>query len=550
MQYLCVQCDERFELQDGEKVRCPKCMRVKSVRRVEAASKAGAPKWLWPAAGALLVGLAVGGYLFQQSRPPDKPGEVAAEPISVTQVQRHLTALSIDAQGLSKLLEPGPQVEAFARAAAGGKASPTEKGQAVVQAVRARAQAGAFVPWSMIDALPREPMTAEQTAGVLAKDGGRAHLYPLEVAALAVAALRAVDVDAMLAEAFGFEGDRSPPDPSGRLGYLVVQAADRVLDPYAGRTQAPLPNALTTLTDLEAIGVALGLRALHRLGHARDPGGALQDADAALRLAPSSPSMRGVRAAVLIASGGGPEGQRETEAALQMRADAARRNNAAMISLAAGDPETAAREVSLALEQYPDYASAHVTLASVQMVSLERAQARASLEKAEALDPQMPTLPLAWAQLHLEGGEVEQAIVRGEQAVKQRPDNPQVHLMMGRIYRQASRYDDMRRAARRVMELVPDAQKQPTRDVIRQLLGPTAFESIEEEDALGATQPPAADGLDLAKGSSLLGSDEAEPEVRLLDDGADNPLEGSLQLPSDMPKLQLGEGSKLLDSEP
>ena len=403
------------------------------------------------------------------------------------------------------------------------------------------------MPWSRSDAREGPPFTAVETLRALEKDGARRKLYPLELAALGVAALRALDVDARPCEVFGASTLRAPLDPSGRLGYFAVAVmggtggSPKLFDPYGGLTQAQLGEP-ALLTDLEAIGAALALQALGRLEANEDPALALHDAEAAVALLPTSPSVRGARGTALLLSAAPEPGMREIEAAAQMRPDAPRKNNLAMIALAMGDGPRAMRELSQALEKSPDFALAHLTLAAAQLGSGEREQARAELDKAEALDPDLPALPLTRAELFASGGELEPALAEARRAVKLKPSNPQARLLVGRLLRQAGRYDEMRVEARATLALAPPALRDRTAELIKRLLGPTALEApTDAPDAGAAPAPPGH----LSLGAGPGGTPDI-PKLRLLPEGRTGGLQGSpqsgaLQGASGAPRLRLAD---------
>jgi tetratricopeptide (TPR) repeat protein len=395
-----------------------------------------------------------------------------------------------------------------------------------VAALRARADARASGPWSLTEPRESPPLTAAAAYARIARDGAREKLYPLEVVAIAVAALRAAGVDAMVAEAFAFPGDRSPPDPSGHLGYFVVavwpgevgQGAPTLLDPYTGRQTAPGEGDYRVLTDVEAAGLAVNARAIGKLVREGDAQKAFADSGIALRLAGRSPTVRGARGAILMASGGIEEGVRELEAAAEMRSDAPRRNNLAAVALARGDAERAEREVSAALEAAPDFAGGHATLAALHLGRGEAAEARRSIETARRLDPDLPTLPMLLAQLALGEGELEEAIRHAEDGVRRRPHDVQPHLVLGQMFRQAGRYGDMRREARAAVEAAPAAQRDQVRLLVSRVLGPTALEddaAHAEEDPGGETDGDDAAGGPGPGGLALGGGDLPEAGFRL-----------------------------------
>jgi tetratricopeptide (TPR) repeat protein len=558
MRYLCVHCDEKFELSAQDELRCPKCMRVHGIRQL---ADAAAPAERRPrgragalAVVALLVIAAAGAYLLWKREQSPDPATLASTPLSQHVLQRELERAAVQAGPLIRLLEADAQVERFAERASAGQTDPHAKAVAVVKALRERGARAAFVPWSLTDPRIGPPMPAAQVLAAISKDGARQQLYPLELAALAVAALRAVSVPAMLAEVYTWPGEHAPLDPSGRFGYFALalpqgNGAARVLDAYGGRPEQQRCADCAVLSDVQAVGAGLALMASQRLAANEDPALALRDADAAVKLLPSSASARSARGAVLLANGASDLGQGELEAAAQMKPDAARRDNLAMLYLAMGDGERAAREVAQVLEQQPDFALAHITLAEIHLARGERELARTELGTAERLDPKLPSLSLTWAQFHAAAGENEQAIEQARRALQARPNDPQTHLVLARIYRQAARYEDMRAEARAVLALVPPAVASRTRALIERLLGPTALESSAEPSAADEPSPPQPGQgalpepgrLDLSQAPA---SDHSR--MRLLEGSPSAPSDGTLKHAGDEPRLRLSEPGKRL----
>ena len=550
MRYLCVHCDEKFELAGEQEPRCPKCMRVHGLRALAATENGSgpSPRRTWIAVvGALAIVAAGGGgfVLWQRQQAEPEPAELARTPLAQSALERALERRGVKAEPLARLLEPDAAIEAFAERAGGNATGADGKARAVVEALQARAAAKAFVTWPLSDPRSEPPLTAAQALSAIAKDGARKQLYPLEVAALAVAALRTLDVGAMVAEVHDVSGERTPVDPAGRFGYFAVAlvpeqagAAPRLFDAYGGREKLTATGH-AVLSDIEAVGAALSLRAGARLARNEDPAQALRDADAAVKLLPGSPAVRTQRGTVLLASAASEPGAAELEAAAQIARDPARRNNLAMLHLAKGDTERAAREVSQALAQHPDFALAYVTLAAVQLSSGEREQARTALQRAEALQPELHALALTWAQFHASAGQVEPALSYAERAVKARPQDPQARLLLAGLYRQASRYDDMRREARAVMDRTPVALQSRMRELIGRLLGPTALEVDGDAESTDADRAgdDARQRLELDAPGSAAGS----PRLRL--DGADPaaPGGGALKAQDGAPTLRLKE---------
>ncbi len=532
MRYHCVQCDQEFDVEDaqgGDKPRCPKCLRQHGLRPVEAtAARPRARSGLTGVVTVFVLMLAAGGGYYFWTRSSSEAG-TAGPAVDADSLR---TAVGTDVGNAGDLFRADDAIEKLAAKATDGKGSDVAKVEAVVAAIQERAKKQAFVPSSLNEPREAPAMIASEAFAAMAKDGARTELYPLEVVAVAVAALRSVDVPAQVFEVHTFGRDRSPLDPSGRLGYFAVGLAPEkpggsahVFDVFGGRPKSATAPDAAAISDAQAAGALLALRAIHQVAHANDPGTGLRLADAAVKLAPSSAAVRGVRAAVLLSTGGKDEGARELEAAGQLRAGAAQQNNLAMYSLATGEVDRAAKLVAAALSAMPDYAAGHLTLASVHLARTEKDLARAELEQAERLEPRLPALPMAWAELYAGSGDFMQARVKAEEAVRARPKSAEAHLLLARVHRQAGNYDAMRKEARVVIELAPSAQKEQISQVLRAVLGPTALEDDSAEPGDPSAAAPSEDGAD----STL----EAPRDP------------GSLQLGAGEPKLRLGGDSKL-----
>ncbi|MEO0323043.1 MAG: tetratricopeptide repeat protein [Myxococcota bacterium] len=544
--YRCVHCDHRFSA-DKTPTRCPSCMRKGGLEE-DVQGDAPRPAWLVPAAVLAAVALAAGAYAALGGEGERRRGAtvVAMEPLSSGELRDALRDADADV-GERDLLAADDAVEALAEHAAGSDA--LAKAQALVDHVRTRAEAGAFVPWSLTQPRELPVKNAAWAAGRLARDE-RTRLYPLELAAACVAALREADVDAMVAEIWRFEGDRRPPDPSGYLGYFGVavwpgavgEGTPTVFDPYGGHDPESAVES-RPLTDPQAVAAALSTGAIHALVRENEPVRALERVRPALRLDRRAPYVRGVRGAVLLVSGGLEEGVREFEAARDIRPDGVRRNLLAGVFMAKGDVEQANRELAQALEAFPDYAAAHATLATIHLSRRETDRARSELQEAERIDPDLLQLRSLWAQYHLATGDPETASELALEAVAERSWDVNTLLQAAQIFRAAGRYDDMRRQARRALELAPDDQQATFRERIRTLLGPTALErpldeipddelDLDDDEGLDLAEPGGlqlgGDSSLLGGGGGLLGDDEGGPS--LLGDDAQLGGGGGLQL--------------------
>ncbi len=543
MKYRCVHCDESFEFEGEGRPRCPKCMRVHDLQQFEQTTRESKPnRWIWAAAVLLLAALGTGGYFWLERSTETEPEEVALVPMSEGALIKFLKRSGDDVGELARLLASSDDIERFAKKAVSGKNKVVDKTRAIVDAIRARAAKRAFVPWSMVDPREGPPMVAADVLKAIEKDGAARKLYPLEIAALAVAGLRTVSVDAMVAEAYAFVGSDAPPDPSGRLGYFIVAVpkADKtdfhLFDPYGGQTAMPQKGDFDVLTDVQAVGLAVSLRALCKLVREHQQQESLEDSDIALRLAARSPTVRSARAVILFATGGASLGRSEMEAAAQIRADAPRYNNLAALLVAQGELDAASSKVALALKAQKDYASAHATLASIHFARGEHELGQAELAKAEKLDPGLPTLAMLWAHYFRSTGRLDLAIDKARQSVRSRPSDLQARLFLATLLRQDGQYDEMRQIAREVIGEIPDPEREEMKKLIEGVLGPTALESPIEDES--DERSPSDDTTDLPSGDFQLGKG-----LKLLDDGKKKGYSGSL-LGSESkgkPKLRLNQ---------
>lgn len=539
MRYRCVHCDNEFEPPAG-KPRCPTCMRVHGLTPLDGAKVAPAAARskaiVLGALAALALSAAGVMWLLRADAPAgERAGATAARPEATpAALASELLSRGLEAKGLERALDASPEVAAWAEQIAGGVQGPLARARALVDAVRARAAADAFVPWSLADVRPGEaPLAPADTLAVLQKDKARKALYPFEVAALTVAALRSLDERAALVEVYAFPAETKPLDASGRFGYYALGVREgegegsalHVLDPFGGRGAAPADADRRALSDREALGAGLALAAAHALAH--DPRRALKAADAAVALAPSTPTTRSARAIALLANAGSGEAERELRAAAELRNDGPRRHNLAVLYLALADYESAQRELMAAIEKNPEYASARVTLAGLLLGAGDKDGAHRELAEAERLDPQLSSIPLVWAQYYQVIGDAAQAIASAQRGVERQPEDPQPRMLLAQLYRAAGQHEAMRAEAQRVLQLVPPEQRERVRGVLEQMLGP---------EALGAPPAPDPAALEPAGGSLELGPRPRKGPSLL---GDEPPASGTLRAEEGAPKLQL-----------
>jgi tetratricopeptide (TPR) repeat protein len=504
MRYLCVHCDKTFEHEGTKKPRCPTCLRVNGLEEVVAPTKdqggARAIPWPFVAAGVALVALGVGYALWSNNAADTVEGDAPLAPLDRSAVLGYLRNAGVDPGELGALLLPTDGVEAFASNATGSSEG-MAAADAIFEALRDRVGEGAYRPFSFGVPLERAFFTPDETLAAVQEDGARHHLYPLELASLLATALRSEGLVAMVGEAFAFEGGEEPPDPSGQFGYYVVNVYEgedtdgepaRVLDPYQAR--AVDPAAVEVLTDVQAIGGALGIEALRRLVHETDPDEAMELSQRAVRLYGRSPTLRSVRGAILVAGGQPQAGLEEFENAMRIRGDSPRRNLVAGVLFSRGEIEEASAQISEALEATPRFAPGRATLAMIHLARDETDEALAELQAAERIDRDLHTLPQLWANYYAATGDIAEAVRRARQAIERNPGDVQARLLAARIFRQAGDYPRMRREAREVMDRIPRGQQSQMRELIERMLGPTA---LEEDEEVAEVEVEVEDDLDL-----------------------------------------------------
>ncbi len=479
-----------------------------------------------------LVGI---GYAIWDGQTADPvEGDAPIRPLSTSELLGYLQVANAG-RAPAEIFDGGDAIDALAEEASGEGA--VAKAEALALHVQARRAAGAFEPWSFSTPRDTEVRGAERTAARLAEEEA-AHLYPLEVALATTVALREAGVDAMVAELWAFPEALAPPDPSGHFGYFGVavyegdvgEGEPHLFDPYGGREEMPGDDGFRVLSDPQVAGAFLSTEGLYAHVHEGDLTDAMAKVRKALRLDPRAPYTRSVQAAVFLASGGVQEGVDELNAAVQIRADPPRRNLLAGVFLATGDTDGAQREISLALEDAPEFADAHATLAALHMLDADLDAALLELQAAERFDPGLVNLDMLWAQYYLQTGNPSRAVGHALQAIEQRPHDWQERLRAAQVFRAADEWNEMRRQAHAILELAPSGQEEAVRQQVIQVLGDTAFEEFDEELALDPADY-AEDDEALALDDDLGGMDDFEEADLSLDSGSsllgDGPDEGS-----------------------
>jgi DNA-directed RNA polymerase subunit RPC12/RpoP len=151
MRYVCLNCGNRWEIEDGKedkKIRCPSCMRVTGIEKIADAKRSSASPtqspWLVPGVAAALIAAAAGGYAIWRSSAPAEVGEdVPSGPLEHDVLLGHLRRLHVDARGVSNLVEPDEAIEALAEDATEDRDTPTEMAEGAAGGSARTASGGA-----------------------------------------------------------------------------------------------------------------------------------------------------------------------------------------------------------------------------------------------------------------------------------------------------------------------------------------------------------------------------------------------------------------------
>lgn len=543
MRYQCVSCDVRFDVDGGERPRCPRCRKTTGLELVPVASpRRSLAK---PIALGLVVFVVAGGYFWWSSRAPEGvPSSVPLRPLDDDELRAFAKDRGVTAKKPPVPFETSEELRAYAERASKGKSGSAAL-TALLDDLSARRRRGDFAPFAGVEPRDTDARTAARTfAGIAAKHHDQP--YSLELATVLAAEARAVDVPAMLVEITAVPEERAPLDPSGYRGHfgVILQPESRklkkaveVFDPHRGTHARLPPDDVVVLDDVAVLGHLLNHQALYRLGTVSDPAAALERVEQGLELAPRSPTLLGTRGAILLASGGVEEGTRELERAYQLRKDAVRRHNLGAAYLVAGDTDRASREIGAAISAAPDFAAARASLSALHIARGELEDAENELRTAERLDPDLATLPMLWANLHVARHEPDEAIARAQEAVRRRPNDDRARLLLASLYHELGRISDMSRELHTVLQRT--RQPEQMRELIRANFGPAALDAALEEPDTEVAEPeplPAEvpDGGVAAEADGGLGGGAYQLGSKVL---------GTGQAPE--PRLDIGDGSQL-----
>ncbi|MDD5308062.1 MAG: hypothetical protein PHU25_12135 [Deltaproteobacteria bacterium] len=494
MRYRCIPCDHEFNVKEGVKPRCPRCMRIHDLEPVPEGEKdKGRGRW-W--IGPILVAvLAAAGAVvyFTSSKPED-----VAEKKDPKDVRAIFAELNVPEAERAEPFKVTDAVRALAQDGARGK-SGSEAMAALYDAVVSMAREKRWVPDSQREVRSEPPLTADRLLARLSKKGKEPwSATSYEVACLLLSLSRAAGLPTQMAQLYAFANEKTPADGGGKLGrYAVVlekvaPGAPDVFDPYGMRTLPRGGVTLEILDDTAATAPYYGHKALSFIA-LRDTTKALEMNNVAFGLAPANAELHAGRGLIFAASAAPTEAIAEFEKAVKVRDDAVNQTNLAevllIVDLSGKRTENAAMA---ALSTMPDYARAHAIMGAVHIRRGEYSEAETELTLAERLDPASPLVLMFWAQYYLDQGKAEQAIEKAEQAARLSRDGVNTLLGLATIYRATARFPEMRAVVDKILK---KAESPALADEIKKLFDydPEAVETADAGPA-GAIATAAAAG--------------------------------------------------------
>lgn len=491
MQYRCTSCKEVFDVPEGDRARCPKCLRIHDVVAIEKPSSK-VSRHRGPIIFFSIIAVGVGAYaawyLSQEEEETDDEVPVEIGPLSVDDLRSQLKRRNVKQSEIVVPFESSKELDAFARKATHGAASVEEKAESLHEAVRALLDENKEL---YVSIAPRaiSPLTPTKTLERLQGEE-EFHPYSYELAALMVASCRAVGVPAVLAEVYQFEATKRPADASGTQGYFAA-AVPRgegssyrrpiFYDPASGRSGDSAAGDADVLNDLEAVSAFLTLKALDLVARSGDRAGAEQFATLAVRLRPGGATARAARGTVRMLAGTSElelgAALEDYEQALRNRPDPQRKVLVARILLAMSQPARAEELVRSALTDAEEFAAAHGLMGVIHVARQNFEEAQASLDQAERLEPRDPHIALLWVQYHIGQQDLATASEVARAVVDRVPNDPQPRLLLAQVLYQDARYGAAEEQFRELIRRNPDNSR--LRDVLRQM-----FEYDPDEDEL------------------------------------------------------------------
>jgi Tfp pilus assembly protein PilF len=439
--HVCRNCGTSFTVEEGEKPRCPSCLRVHGVEGGEEreskepqAPEARGRGWIWGLALLAVAGIGVGLFFgLRQGTGPRKGPEGAS-------VDRALVE-ALKKQGIpdDELVLPVGETEPLA---AQGKEALAVGSGAPEQASALRGVAEALLrPKSL------RPGAEDLLGTLLIRSGPKAYedlragreggVYALELGAMLVSMARAAGASAWAFELGGAGGPRVRAELGPVVGRIGVAL-------YPGRDLNARPAVLDLdrvlvlegaegrrLEDAELAAQFYSVRAGHfwRQGEGKR---ANRESEWAQRLDPLSPAVTATRGIVLLSFGQTDGAISAFKRAAQLGGGGGRFEMLTCLALLRAErPDEALESCKRGVEKDPGVGATHLALGFAYLTQGESDKAKESIEHARKLDDSDPEVHKALAQLYMTREDTPAAKAALEVALRLDPKARGAHLMRG-----------------------------------------------------------------------------------------------------------------------
>jgi tetratricopeptide (TPR) repeat protein len=533
---VCRNCGTKFRVAEGERPRCPSCLRVHGVGGGDGpaqaepqapAKRGGARAWL---VVVLIAALGAGAYfVWRAQRGAGGTGgagsgasAAAAEGVDAA-LAAELRRQGIPADAIVAAVGKSAAMSARAKEALGGKVGPAAQAAALWSVaegwLKARGGRAGYEELLRKQLVRVAPKAFEELS-----QGAPGGAFGLEVAAALVSMARAAGV-----AAWGFELKQGGGKPMVEAGPVLANVGVAV---YSGQGREGEPAVIDVAAG--AVGKREGRRledaelAAHfyaaRAGYffLRSEGRrANEDSERALKLDPKSPAIAATRAMVLIAFGQGEAALAQLRRAVELSGGAARYLVLNCLSLIQADqPDDAVELCKKAAEREPGTPANHCALAYAYLGIGESDKALEAAERARKLDDTVTDVHKVLAHVYSARGENDKAKASLEQAHRIDPTARGVHLIRALMAMKEMDADGAVAALEKELEVDPDNER------MRALLATTllrdgkkeAGEKVLQEMRRRSRDPVVTDQL-IAKVRAEVGEDDAGDDRDDVDGG-------------------------------
>jgi tetratricopeptide (TPR) repeat protein len=503
--YRCANCEITFAADPGGPLRCPECLRQHGIEETgaRAPSSEKSRRWLLPVVAAVLIaaGAAAGLLLYKRATALPQPGQLGV--LEGALLRRTLEHRGVAGEEVVIPFAPNKAIRELGSAAKGPTPEKTAANVArkLSQLLRT---AGTRVD---LDGTGPHVRDARQLHDALTAKKKKQPITasPLELAVLAVSALRAAGLQAILCQVERIKAKVRTAELVGGVGRYVAAVYPQgslgkrplaILDParalelpaWAGGggdpTMKSLHEKLEPLDDGSAAAHLLALRAL-RL-RTSQPDQAFNLSEMALVAAAPSATLLLIRAKVLAAAGGTKDAVKEAQRALSLRDGPPQRTLLGLALAGEGSSGPAVSHLEQALATDPSYWPAHQALATLLMGSK---RGKKYLEAGLEIAPEAPGLLLLEA-TRLLGEEKPDEAAAVLEKVTRRSNNPHALLLLYQALVKAGNAERAHTVRERILR-----NAGANRERIEKLLS-TVDSAAAGEGAAGSAPPapPAAGG--------------------------------------------------------